>query len=126
MKRENLINEIKEMMNVFDPMSLPMEDLVLLHELLQPSVDMWNDAEQEYQHLVDTMGEGTSEYNYDRYIANTEEKKLIKKIQTQNVDTYFCFMTKEAINKVSKDYVEHKTGAKLEFDYNNCVIKINK
>ena len=102
------------------------EELTNLRNALQPAVDGWNDGESEYQHLVDIMGNGIEEYNYDNYIPTKEELKLLKKIETQNVDTFFYFMPSESIDKIYPDFIEHRTGVKLEVNREQGVIRINK
>ena len=102
------------------------KELINLRNALQPAVEGWNDAEYEYQSLVDSMGDGINEYNYNNYIPNREELKLLKKIENQKVDTYFCYMPTESVEKIFADFIEHRTGAKLECDAKHGVIKIIK
>lgn len=102
------------------------KELINLRNALQPAVEGWNDAEYEYQSLVDSMGDGINEYNYNNYIPNREELKLLKKIENQKVDTYFCYMPTESVEKIFADFIEHRTGAKLECDAKRGVIKIIK
>ena len=102
------------------------EELLILRKALQPGVDGWNDGESEYQHMVDLFGGGIEEYNYDEYISNIHERKLIEKINKMTVSTYMYFMPVETMEKIDICYVEHKTGARLEPNYDRGVIVINK
>ena len=101
---------------------MDMKDLEKVREALQPAVDEWNDEESEYQHLVDTLGGGNDPYNYERYIPNKHERRLLNTLTNLRIDSYHCFLPVEAMNQISQDYIEHKSGYTLDFDYKNGVI----
>ena len=126
MTRKALEKEIELILSRFDFYAYDDEELKELRQVLQPVVDCWNDAESEYQHLVDIMGGGIEEYNYDNYMSNEHERHLINKINNMTVDTYHCFVTPEVIEAIYTDFIEHRTQAKIEKDYDNNVIIIHK
>ena len=105
---------------------MEMKDLEKLREALEPAVYDWNDAESEYQHLVDIFGGGEDPYNYDNYITNKHERKLLNTLSNLRIDSYHCFLPVEAMEQISKDFIEHRTGYTLVFDYDNGVIIANK
>ena len=128
-EREALEKEISEIWNKAMKYSYGYfedDELQALREALQPAVDGWNDGEDEYQHMVDILGGGIEEYNYDQYIPNIHETKLVDKLNKMNISTYHYFMPTETMNMINQVYVEHKTGCVLDMNYDKGVIIVTK
>ena len=126
-EKQMLIDEIKMIMEkALNLESMKLRELEALRDALEPSVYEWNDAEEEYQHLVDIFGGGNDPYNYDNYIMNKHERRLLNTLSLLQIDSYHCFLPKEAMEQISKDFIEHRTGYTLVFDYDNGVIIANK
>ena len=126
-EKQMLIDEIKMIMEkALNLESMKLRELEALRDALEPSVYEWNDAEEEYQHLVDIFGGGNDPYNYDNYITNKHERKLLNTLSNLRIDSYHCFLPVEAMEQISKDFIEHRTGYTLVFDYDNGVIIATK